>query len=145
MIKTTGMKNTILALALVGLTFTGAQAQNSANSKFAKNFSICLIGSQYQPCDPTVTKSDIGWTEITTDQGTFAIRSTEIHMGQSTRSNARFRSGIRVTYDDPNAPYLGEESMVNDGVQKNKVRNINTYNAGYDLPANTGRIGISRN
>ena len=140
------MKNAILALALAGLTFTTAEAQSSANSKFAKNYSICLVGNNYQPCNPDVVKSDVGWT---TDQkqveSSLGIRSTEIHMGQSTRSNARFRSGIRVTYDDPNAPYLGEESMVNDGVDKNRVRNINTNNAGYDLPPNTGRMGIRRN
>jgi hypothetical protein len=133
------MKNVLIALALVGMTYTSADAQNSANSKFAKNFSICLIGDQYQPCDPVVTKSDIGWTTTQeTTEASLAIRSTEVHMGQSTGGNARFRSAIRVTYDDPNAPYLGEESMVNDGVQKNKIRNINTNNPGYDLPANTG-------
>ena len=140
------MKNALLALAMVGLTFTSANAQSSANSKFAKNFSICLIGSNYQPCDPVVTKSDIGWTTTEeTTEASLAVRSTEVHMGQSTRGNARFKSGIRVTYDDPNAPYLGEESMVNDGVKKNMHRNINTNNAAYDLPPNTGRIGVRGN
>ena len=52
-----------------------------------------------------------------------------------------FGGRIRVTYDEPGAAYEGKESMINDGVRKNKQRNINTNNGAYDLPPNDGGAG----
>jgi hypothetical protein len=134
------MKNLFLALAVIGLSYSSTNAQtigNSANSKHAKNYSVCLKGGQYTLCNPNITTPDVGRT-TETNEASLALMTTTVHMGNVSNSNARFKSRIRVTYDDPNAPYLGEESMVNDGVQKNKVRNINTNNAAYDLPPNDG-------
>lgn len=130
------MKNLLLALALTGLTYTSAEAQSSANSKFAKNYRICPTSSGYKVCDPaTPAGAGVGRSGETTTA--FGMQSTYVHMGYST-GNARYRGRIRVTYDEPGAPYKGKESMVNDGVQKNKIRNINTNNGAYDLPANDG-------
>jgi hypothetical protein len=134
------MKNLFLALAVVGLSYSSSNAQaigNSANSKNAKNYSVCLKGGQYTLCNPNITKQDVGRTSEA-DESSLAMMTTTVHMGNVSSGNARYRGRIRVTYDDPNAPYLGQESMVNDGVQKNKARNINTNNAAYDLPPNDG-------
>jgi hypothetical protein len=136
------MKNVLLTLALTGFGLTSAFAQDgfvgsSANSKNAKNYSICLKGSKYTPCNPNVTKSDIGRQTVTASSG-IKMESNYYHMGYTT-SNARFRGRIRVSYDDPHAPYLGKSSMANDGVQKNKARNKNTNNGEYDLPPNDGQ------
>jgi hypothetical protein len=121
------MKNVLLTLALTGFGLTSAFAQDgfvgsSANSKYAKNYS---------------TKSDIGRQTVTASSG-IKMESNYYHMGYTT-SNARFRGRIRVSYDDPHAPYLGKSSMANDGVQKNKARNKNTNNGEYDLPPNDGQ------
>lgn len=126
-----------MALALAGLTYTSADAQNSANSKFAKNYRICQVGDKYQVCDQnTPVATDLGRTTETST--TYGMITTNVHMGYATTGNARYRGRIRVTYDDPHAPYEGKESMANDGVQKNKQRNLNTNNGAYDLPPNDG-------
>jgi len=131
------MKNLLLALALTGLTYTSAEAQNSANSKFAKNYSVCMVGDKYQVCDASsAMNQNVGRTTETAT--TFGMQNTYVHMGYGTSGNARYRGRIRVTYDEPGAPYKGKESMVNDGVRKNKMRNLNTNNGAYDLPPNDG-------
>ena len=123
-------------LAIAGCTATTAVAQSSANSKFAKNYPVCLVGGQYQICNSGMS-SEIGRTTEVSSEG-IRMETTYVHLGSSS-GNARYRGNrIRVSYDEPDAPYEGKESMVNDGVQKNKHRNINTNNGAYDLPPNDG-------
>ncbi|RYY26977.1 MAG: hypothetical protein EOO04_10020 [Chitinophagaceae bacterium] len=131
------MKNLLLALAVTGASFSAAEAQSSANSKYAKNYPVCLVGNSYQLCQSGLSQ-DIGRT--TEEVAYISMENTYVHLGASTnQGNARFRSSrIRVTYDDPGAAYEGKESMINDGIKKNKIRNINTNNGGYDLPPNDG-------
>jgi hypothetical protein len=54
----------------------------------------------------------------------------------SNRRNPR----IRVTIDDPTAAYQGKESMINDGVQLNKERNINYLDTSVELPPSDGGL-----
>lgn len=131
------MKNLLIALAVCGLTYTSADAQSSAHSKFAKNYPVCLIGNTYTVCNTPVT-TNIGRTTETSS--TFGMQSSYVHMGYGNSGNARFRGRIRVTYDEPGAPYHGTENMTNDGVKKNERRNINTNNPAYDLPPNDGGL-----
>jgi hypothetical protein len=129
------MKKIFLVFAVLALAGTSASAQNSAHSKFAKNYRVCLIGNTYQVCDANAPKAtDLGRTTETGES--FGMSSTEVHMGYS--SNARYRSRIRVTYDNMNNPYEGKPSMANDGVQKNIQRNINYLDAANPLPPNDG-------
>ena len=133
------MKKLLLLLAAAAFTSEASLAQNSANSKFAKNYRVCLIGDKYQVCDnsePIAT--NLGRTTETSE--VFGMQNTYVHMGYGT-GNARFRGRIRVTYDEPGAAYEGKESMINDGLRKNKQRNINTNNGAYDLPPNDGGSG----
>jgi len=129
------MKSIILMMALAGFTLS-ANAQNSANSKFAKNYPVCLKGNTYQVCKAGEAMSpDVGRSS---EASTFGMQNTYVHMGYGTTGNARFRSRIRVSYDNPGDVYKGKETMTNDGVRKNKARNLNTNNGGYDLPPNDG-------
>ena len=133
------MKNLLLTLAMFGLTYTAAEAQSSANSKFAKNYRVCLVGDKYQVCNEnTPIATNLGRTTETATS--FGMQNTYVHMGYSTGGNARYRSRIRVTYDEPGAAYEGKESMINDGVRKNEQRNLNTNNGAYDLPPNDGGL-----
>jgi hypothetical protein len=131
------MKNLLLALAVAGLTYTNAQAQGSENSKFAKNYPVCLKGDKYQVCNPQEAMSPQAGRTTETNM-VYGMQNTYVHMGYGTSGNARFRGRIRVTYDQPGAVYEGKETMTNDGVRKNKQRNLNTNNGGYDLPPNDG-------
>lgn len=132
------MKKILMAIAVLGLTYT-AQAQSSAKSKFAKNYNICLKDGSYQVCTPGKI-SEAGRTTVKETEGYITMETTSVHMGSSpaTVSSASNRGRIRVMYDDMNDPYMGRESMANDGVQKNKIRNINTNNGAYNLPPNDG-------
>ncbi|MBA3829625.1 MAG: hypothetical protein H0X33_11860 [Taibaiella sp.] len=49
------------------------------------------------------------------------------------------KHNIKVSGDDANAPYEGKNSKANDGVKKNKQRNINYQNTSERLPASDGK------
>jgi len=133
------MKNILLALAICGCTYTSANAQNSGDSKFAKNYPVCLTGDKYHVCnDRSAMNTNVGRTTETNK--VFGMQSTYVHMGYGTNNNPRYRGNIRVTYDEPGAAYEGKETMINDGVRKNMKRNLNTNNGAYDLPPNDGRL-----
>ena len=83
------MKNLLLALALTGLTYTSAEAQSSANSKFAKNYRVCLVGDKYQVCNEnTPIATNLGRTTETATS--FGMQNTYVHMGYSTGGNKFF-------------------------------------------------------
>lgn len=128
------MKKILLALALSGVVTAGAEAQSSANSKFAKNYPICLADGKYQVCDANTVSSN------TEPNNSFGMQTVTVHMGYGQGSNVRYRSRVRVTYDDPNAPYLGKESMANDGVEINKYRNLNANKGGVYIPPSDGGL-----
>ncbi|WP_276133001.1 hypothetical protein [Polluticoccus soli] len=140
------MKKILLALAMIGATVYGASAQKK--SAFAKNYRICLIDSKYQVC-PKSAKSDLGRTStIENPEGVLRMMDTSVYLGYSSPfpsfsgmvpSNRR-NPRIRVTIDDPQAPYEGKESMINDGVELNKARNINYLDTSVELPANDGGV-----
>lgn len=135
------MKKILLALSIIGLISHNAGAQTK-KSIYAKNYPVCLSGSTYKVC--TTTKAELGRKE-TADNPDPSLRmmDTYVHMGYGSRhtyaSNKR-NPRIRVAIDDPHAPYEGKESMINDGVQKNKERNINYLDNSVVLPPNDGGV-----
>lgn len=129
------MKSLFFMLALTAGVVTSAQAQS--NSKFDKNYSVCYSGQAYKLCSQ-LTPSDIASAR---PQPRVIAPSTYVSLGDPQPVGNR-KSKIRVTYDDPNAPYRGENSMVNDGVKKNVERNTNYLDQSVALPANDG--GLSR-
>lgn len=135
------MKQILFALALVGLA---ASANAQSNSKYAQNYKVCVKGSAYKVCDESEAKLQA------TQQGTDVVLSepdpslnllnTSTYLGYRTTTaySSRHNPRIVVAYDDPNAAYEGKESRINDGVKKNKVRNINYLDSSVELPTNDG-------
>ena len=129
---------------MIGATTCVATAQKKSVN--AKNYHICLIDSKYQVCPKSKT-SELGRTAVTINpEESLRMMDTHVYMGYSSPfpgfsgmvpSNRR-NPRIRVTIDDPNAPYQGKESMINDGVQKNKVRNVNYLDTSVELPPSDG-------
>ena len=125
---------------MMGTAVCGANAQKK--SVFAKNYKICLIDSKYQVC-PKSESSELGRSSLVVNpEGALRMMDTSVYLGYSSPlpgfsgrvpSNRR-NPRIRVTIDDPQAPYEGKESMINDGVEINKVRNINYLDSSVELP-----------
>lgn len=71
------------------------------------------------------------------------LRANDVHIDAADyieregRSNKRNRR-IVVTFDEPTAPYDGEESRANDGVETNKQRNLNYQDNSMRLPPSDG-------
>lgn len=144
------MKKILFAIMVLAIGTTSADAQTkgkSAKSVNAKNYPICLVGEEYKVC-PVHTNAQLGRSEIVNNpEASLRMMDTSVYLGYtntpsygimvpSNRRNPR----IRVTIDDPNAPYQGKESMINDGVQKNKVRNINYLDSSVQLPPSDGGL-----
>jgi hypothetical protein len=134
------MKKILLALAVIGFgTFT-AEAQ-SKKSIYDKNYPVCVVDGKYQVCPVSNKAESAGRSaEITGPDASFRMLDTSVYLGYSRPGSSAMRNPrIRVTIDDPQAPYEGKESMVNDGVQKNKQRNLN-HNTNVELPPNDGGL-----
>lgn len=132
------MKKLFIALSLIGLVQFSANAQ----SKNAQNYKICLKGDKYQVCDGSSTPRAMKKQKAKDAHTIASLRrmDTYVHLGYS--SSAAFSNKrnprIMVSMDDPQAPYKGEESRINDGVKKNIDRNVNYLDNSIVLPANDG-------
>jgi hypothetical protein len=138
------MKKLLLALSAFGLFAFNAEAKGNKN---AKNYKICLVNDTYQVCDKASNKIAKVGREVKTDNSGASLRMLDsyTHLGYGSNvSSNRNNPRIRVSIDDPMAPYEGKESMVNDGVQKNISRNINYLDASIDLPPVNGSSGARR-
>ena len=134
------MKKILLALAVIGFgTFT-AEAQ-SKKSIYDKNYPVCVVDGKYQVCPVSNKAESAGRTaEITGPDASFRMLDTSVYLGYSRPgSSATGNPRIRVTIDDPQAPYEGKESMTNDGVKKTIQRNINV-SSGQEVPPNDGGL-----
>lgn len=140
------MKKILLVMALISFGYIHAEAQ-SKKSTYAKNYPICLSGNKYKVCPAANSKAGRS-VKVNNPSASLRMMDTTVHMGYSTArpfssmsvlSNRR-NPRIRVTIDDPQAPYEGKESMINDGVQKNKQRNINYLDNSVELPPNDGGV-----
>lgn len=136
------MKKILFALVLLGI---GASAEaQTTRSMYNKNYPICLVDGSYKVC-PGHNASELGRSEIVkSPEASLRMMDTSVFLGYSNTpfmipSNRR-NPRIRVTIDDPNAAYEGKESMINDGVQKNKARNINYLDTSVELPPSDGGL-----
>jgi hypothetical protein len=129
------MKQLLLFLTILGLglPYTG----------FSQNYRICLIDNKYTICDkktPIIHYSKKALARDKVVMEKLQKMDTEVFMGYSEPASvAKTRSNMRVYVDDPNGAYQGSPTLINDGVRKNMVRNINYGNGGVDLPPNDGR------
>lgn len=133
-----------MALTVAGLFHFSANAQSKSSN--AKNYKICLINDVYQVCNPKTSDKqtkDLG-RKVETNDPTASLRmmDTYTHLGYNTTTGTGIarNSRIRVSYDEPDAPYKGKESRVNDGQEKNRQRNINYLDQSVVLPANDGGV-----
>jgi hypothetical protein len=141
------MKKILLALALIGLVRYAADAQKK--SIYDKNYKVCLANGKYRTCNseaPAAKTKRVVISDESEKVASLRRMDTYVHMGyrpSNTTSNKR-NPRILLSYDDPQAPYLGEESRTNDGVQKNIQRNINYLDNSVDLPPNDGGLSDRR-
>ena len=130
------MKKILMAVAALGFVAFGANAQTG--SKYNKNFNVCMTNNSYQICETPKTEEQGRTVEVEDPSPELRMMDTYVHFGYAAEEGVRPGSRIRVTYDDPNAPYQGEESQANDGVEENIQRNINYLDQSVVLPANDG-------
>lgn len=135
------MKQILFALALIGLA---ANANAQSNSRYAQNYKMCVKGNSYQVCgdQQAAVQAQQQGRDITVGEPdpSLSLLNTNTYLGYRTASASSNRRNPRivVAYDDPNAAYEGKESRINDGVKKNKLRNINYLDSSVELPPNDG-------
>ncbi len=135
------MKQIIFALGIAFLSQADATAQTTKSAN-AINYNVCMHGNGYKVCDEHSAKKQKQGAQVVTEapDPSLSLLNTQVNMGyrpvavNSNRRNPRFL----VSYDDPNGAYEGKETKINDGVQKNKIRNINYLDASVVLPPNDG-------
>lgn len=130
------MKNSLLALIVIGMTCFSANAQDQPKSKYDINYKVCLIGDKYKTCDES-TPAFAPNNEKAIKKQVAELRKLDEHVyvksnTQSAKRNPRFT----VSYEE--GAYKGEASAINDGVTKNKERNLNYNNTAVDLPPSDG-------
>lgn len=124
----------LMALVFTGLSYS-ADAQKR-KSDADQNFRICFVGGQYVSCDASAPLTAAG----------AIYEAPEVPAAPAVRNikgTAR-KSRMAVAYDDPSAPYQGVNSQVNDGVDKNKERNINYQDNSQPLPPSDGGLSNRR-
>jgi hypothetical protein len=130
------MKRILFASLLMTGVITTATAQNRSTDA-NKNFRICFVGGQYVVCDANAPLTSAGTIQEPEKE---MPATPAVHVG----TGIARKSHVGVSYDDPNAPYKGENSAVNDGVKRNDERNINYQNNAVRLPANDGGLSNRR-
>lgn len=126
----------ILTLLLTGAAYA-SEAQNK-KSDADQNFRICFVNGQYIACGTDAPLTAAGTVYEAEPQK--MPDTPPVHVG---KGSAR-KSHMQVAYDDPNAPYQGVDSQVNDGVDRNKERNINYMNNSAPIPPNDGGLSNKR-
>ncbi len=136
------MKQILLALTVLGTTYISANAQTE--SKYAVNSKVCRVDDRYKVCDEDdaavqITKPNKNTkteAQLRRLDSYVRVKPTQSVRGQK---NAMFTAQYEVP--GPSKPeeaaYDGQDSPINDGVEKNKARNIN-YNTGVEVPPNDG-------
>ena len=125
----------ILSLFFTGLIYK-AEAQNKKSSA-DQNFRICFVNGQYIACDADAPITSAGTIVEPVEE---LPPTPPVYLGTGTARKSR----MQVAYDDPNAPYQGVDSQVNDGTNKNKKRNINYLDNSAQIPPNDGGLSNKR-
>ncbi len=126
----------LLTLFVTGFTYT-SEAQNK-KSDADQNFRICFVNGQYIACDADAPLTSAGTMYEAQPQEIPA--PPPVYIGKGTARKSR----MQVSFDDPNAPYQGVNSQVNDGVEKNKDRNVNYLDTSTPIPPSDGGLSNRR-
>lgn len=128
---------TALLVALAAILAPSLFAQEK--SRYDINYHICMNDGKYTPCSAREAlgqKRDFQDVRFQLQNGVQAAPVKSLAHSSVLPSRGR----IRIHYEDPNAPYKGEENMQNDGVEKTAARNINYLDASVQLPPNDGGV-----
>lgn len=141
------MKFKIAMLALAGIAFMQPDA-SAQSSKYDKNYPVCKKDGKYEIC--THAEKHANNKQMSSSKATVAKTNTKqaepikpkcevtevVYVTSSSKENPRFA----VSYDMPGDVYEGKEVMSNDGVQANRVRNINYLDTSVENPPNDGGL-----
>lgn len=136
------MKVALMALILIGTIQGSATAQSTKKSKYDVNYKVCKVGDKYKTCDENTPAFAPAKDEAKAiKQQTKELRKLDEHVyAISSPASAKKNPRFIATYDgdDPQSAYNGKESMINDGVEKNKARNVNYLDMSVNLPPSDG-------
>lgn len=130
------MKRAIMVFLLLTGFIATSKAQKQTTPQ-EKNFRICFVNGQYVVCDPNAPITAAGTIQEPQRE---LPPAPPVHKGNGIAK----KSHVMLSYDDPNAPYKGENSAVNDGVKKNEERNINYLDGAVKLPPSDGGLSNRR-
>lgn len=123
---------------IIGLAFTAfvASEANAQQSKFDKNYPICYSGNSYKTCSAAAMEQ----SQKTYVTPPLPDEHVTIGIPEPAHISKYPHNRMKVSYDDGNAPYRGEEAAANDGVKANILRNKNYLDQSVTLPANDGGL-----
>lgn len=132
------MKQILLALTIIGTMHFSANAQ--VDSKFAQNYKVCMVGDKYKTCAPDDDAIQPSNKEAKKTEAALRRLDSYVRVRSTTTATSKKNPRFSAAYETPEeVAYLGMNSPINDGVTKNKVRNIN-YNNGVEVPPNDGGV-----
>ncbi len=145
------MKQSILMLTVIGMMHFSADAQNNEAKKsdYDINYKVCRVDDKYRVCNNNTP--NIVYTKP-------YIRKINKEYAKTIDGLRRYDQYVEVRplpvveviskrrpiaynqeFDGTSAAYHGNPTPENDGLAKNKERNINYLNSAVDLPSIDGK------
>lgn len=150
------MKHSILMLAVFGMTYFSANAQNgeAKKSEYDINYKVCRINGKYTTCSdntPTVVNTPSYERKMQSQQEKVNAKTLDGLRRYDSYTRVLPLQPVVVTapkaiakidqrFEGTSAAYHGNPTPENDGIAKNKERNINYLNSSVNLPPNDGGL-----
>ncbi len=148
------MKHSILMLAVFGMTYVSANAQNgeAKKSEYDINYKVCRINGQYTTCSdntPNVVNTPSYERKVEAQKAKAHAKTLDglrrfdsytrvLPLQPVVVTAAKPIAKIDQRFEGTSAAYHGNPTPENDGQKKNKERNINYLNTSVDLPPSDG-------
>jgi hypothetical protein len=150
------MKQSMVMLAVIGMMHFSANAQNKEikKSEFDINYKVCRINGKYTTCSdntPTVVNTLSYIRKVEMQKAKAYSKTLDGLRRYDTYTRVQPLQPVTVVapkpivkidqrYEGTSAAYHGNPTPENDGIAKNKERNINYLNTSTYLPANDGGL-----
>ncbi len=150
------MKQSMVMLAVIGMMHFSANAQNKEikKSEFDINYKVCRINGKYTTCSdntPTVVNTPSYIRKVEMQKAKAYAKTLDGLRRYDTYTRVQPLQPVTVVapkpivkidqrYEGTSAAYHGNPTPENDGIAKNKERNINYLNTSTYLPANDGGL-----